>query len=770
MQNILIHFLLLGMKLRVYWSLIVFALLFYACNSTKYVPEGEYLLDKVNIQTDTKAINKDGLKDYVRQTPNAAVFGAFRMQLGVYNAAPKDTTKKFKRFLHKTFMKIGDPPVIYNPSLTTLSTQQLQLQLENKGYRNAKVQGNVSFKGKKATVDYVVQANRPYRLHEYKIDLKNDVLNEIAADTSRTLIHPDMLFDADILNAERERITTRFRQLGYYNFNKEFLSYSADSSLNSHQIDVTLELHNNLKLAADSIDKVLFKIYSIRKVIYYTTPNENITPDLENKLQLDTVQFRDFILVTPRKRILKLDALVQNTFINPNSLYSDRAVERTYSGLNSLGPVKYVNITFKETGDTLLDCYIVIIPAKAISVSTELEGTYTEGYWGGAWKFNALNRNLFKGAETLSLQGRVSLEMQDLVLAKELGGQVGLKFPRFIFPFASYDFKRNIHANTEFTSAFSYQIRPREFTSTNVGAGIKYSWNRRQYQHSLDLLDLSYVNFPFIAPEFNETYLNTGLFNRYNYENHIIMRLGYSGSYTNYNASRPLMNFSTARYSVETAGNFLNTMNRLAQNTPDSTGSYRLFNIRYSQYVKGEYNITHHQIYNKENRLVYHLGVGVGVPYGNADIIPYERRFFSGGANSVRGWSESTLGPGIYKRITNNNKRDFNQVGDIKLDMNMEYRAKMFWLLEGAVFLDAGNIWTIKPYETQPGGEFRLDSFYKQIAIAYGVGARLDFSYFLIRFDVGLKLFDPLLDRREQWRVSPGFNDVAFHIGIGYPF
>ncbi len=760
------------MNLRSFYSLSILVLLLSACNSTKYVPDGDYLLDKVSIKTDNKDLSKSELKEYLRQTPNAAVFGIFRMQLGIYNFAGKDTSK----WINKFWRRIGDPPVIYNSSLTSISVQQLQMQVGNKGYINAKVQSNVNFVGKKATVDYVIQAKKPYKIRDYKIDLKNNLLTDIAADTSKSLIHSEMLFDVDVMNAERERIATKFRQSGYYNFNKEFLTYVADSSLNSHQIDVTIEFRETLKHSSDSIDRIIFKKYSIRKVIFYTNSDANVTTNLENKIELDTIQFRDFILVTPQKPLIKLDALIQNTFVNPGAVYSDEAVQRTYSSLNSLGPIKYVNISFKETKDSLLDCYVIVIPSKTISLSVEAEGTYTEGYWGAAGKVNFLNRNVFKGAETLSLQARGSFEKQDQVWAKELGGTVGLKFPRFIVPFASYDFKRSIHANTELTTAFTYQIRPGEFTSTNAGAGVKYTWNRMPFQHSLDLFDLSFVNFPYIDPDFTANYLTTGYFNKYNYENHIIMRIGYNGSYSNYNPNRPLQNYSTVRYNIETAGNLLNLASHVFNATPDSTGAYRLFNIRFSQYVKGEYNVTYNQFFNKENRFVYHLGLGLGVPYGNADIIPYERRFLSGGANSVRGWSEGTLGPGAYKRFTSENRtttdsrRDFNQVGDIKLDMNMEYRTKLFWVMEGAFFLDAGNIWTIKHYDTQPLGEFKADTFLNQIAIAYGVGARLDFSYFLIRFDLGMRLYDPVLDRRNRWRVNPTTNDLAFHIAIGYPF
>ena len=758
------------MKMRVFGSLIVVVLLLSACSTTKFVPDGEYLLDKVHIKTDTKDIQQTELKDYLRQTPNAKIFNYFRLQLGIYNLAGKDSTKG----INKTLKRIGDKPVIYNSSLTSLSVQQLQRFLENKGYIHAKVESNVTTKDKKAVVNYNIIFNKPYTLRDYNINLKNVALTEIAADTSRSLIRSNMLFDTDVFNAERERISTSFRQSGYYNFNKDFLTYSADSTLNLHKVDVILELSDYLKRNSDSIDKVIFKQYTIRKVIFYTNTDAGVGSDLANKEALDTVEFRNFILVTPKLRVIKLDALVQNTFINPLSLYSDDAVEKTYQALNTLGPVKYVNISFKQSADSLLDCYIIIIPAKALSVSAEAEGTYTEGYWGGAGTLNFMHRNVFKGAETLSMQLRGAYEWQKNIWAQELGVQAGLKFPKFMLPFGGYDFKRNMHANTEFTSTFSSQFRPGEFSTKSISAGVKYSWIRKQFRHSFELFDLSYMHFDSIYQNFRDSFLNVipPKFNPYNYQDHFIMRMGYTGTYTNFNANRPMKDYSSMRYNIETAGNLLYGMSKLLGSIPNAVdSSYRLFGIRYSQYVKAEYNLTHHQIFDKYNRFVYHLGVGLGVPYGNADVIPYEKRFYSGGANSVRGWSESTLGPGVYRRITEKNRRDYNQVGDIKLDMSMEYRTKLFWLLEGAAFLDGGNIWTIKDYETQKGGTFKYDTFLKQIAIAYGLGLRFDFSFFIARVDFGVKLFDPAKTRLEQWRVNPTWtDDVAVHLAIGYPF
>ena len=755
------------MKLRVWLGWFAGILLFASCNLTKYVPDGEYLLDKVNIKTDNKDIKRDDLKEYLRQTPNAAIFGIWRMQLGIYNLAGKDTTG----WINKTLKRIGDPPVIYSPALTSLTVQQLRLLLGNKGYINSQVQSNVIKKGKRATVEYVINPNNPYKLNNYKTGLQNSLLTEIANDTSKSLIKPDMLFDVDVFNAERERISTSFRKKGFYNFNKEYLVYSADSSLNTHRVNMTLELRDYLRRNADSINKVIYKQFSIRKVIFYTNTDANVTTDLANKTELDTTSFRDFILISPKKRILKLDALVQNTFINPAALYSDEAVERTYAALNALGPIKYVNITFKEVESHSLDCYIIVIPSKAVSFSTELDATLTGSYIGGAVNLNTTNRNVFKGAETLSFLARAAMEFQDGILAQEYGGQLGLKFPRFMLPFGSYDFKRNIHANTEFTSAFNYQFRPGEFTTTNAGAGINYTWNREQFRNNFQLFDLSYVRFPKIEQAFRDSFLNPlhPKFNPFSYEDHLIWRMGYNGSYSTYNANRPLQNYSVVRYAAETSGNTLSLISHLFS-TPDTTGYYKIFNVRFAQYVKAEFNITHHQIYDKDNRFVYHLGVGLGIPYGNSDVLPYEKRFYSGGANSVRGWRESMLGPGSYQRI-NVLQRDFNQVGDIKLDMNMEYRAKLFWLMEGALFLDAGNIWTIKDYKTQEGGTFHFDTFMNQIAIAYGLGFRFDFSFFIARIDVGIKLYNPVLDRLERWRLTPTINDdFALHFAIGYPF
>lgn len=735
-----------------------------SCSTTKHVPEGEYLLDKVKINTEVSDISKDELSEYLRQKPNSRVFGVFRMQLGIYNLSGKDTAK----WINKTLRKIGDEPVLLNPVQTKISMQQLTQLYKNKGYINAAVDTTITYKNRKARIEYHIKSNKPYRLARYNIQIENEMLTAIALDTSRSVVKPEMLFDTDIFEAERNRISSQFRELGYFNFNKEFLIFNADSALRDHKVNVTLVLRDEANPRLNPKAKNIFNRYKVRSVTYVNRRDLSATQNSINTQRFDTLQSRGFTLIGDGNDEIQINTLIYNTYINPGALYNDVSVEKTYSALNMLGVVKYVNISFKEIDDSNLDCQIMIVPSKTVSMSVEAEATFTDGFWGVGGNLGLVDRNFLRGAEMLSVQGSSALEWQNSVLAQEWGAQVGLRFPVFMMPFVGFDTRRNLHANTELSSSYIYQFRPGEFTTINLGGGLKYRWLRTRYVHNFELANLSYVYFPSFSEDFRQTYLNTGRYNKYNYEDHFILRMGYTGSYTSFNTARPLRDYSTSRYSIESAGNLLYGINNVLGNVK-TDDAYRIFNIRYAQYVRIEYNTTRHQIIDASNRFVFHLGAGAGVPYGNAVVIPYERRFYAGGASSVRGWSESTLGPGVYKRI-NARTRDYNQVGDIKLDLSMEYRAKMFWVLEGAAFLDAGNIWTIRNYPEQQGGVFHPTDFLRQLAIAYGAGARLDFSFFIFRFDMGVRLFDPVRTRREQWRIKPDAGDFAFHLAIGYPF
>lgn len=744
--------------------LLILPAVFFSCSPAKFVPAGSYLLDKVEVRTNAAEVNKTELTEYLRQNPNSYILGLFRMQLGIYNMSGRDTTK----WVNRTLQRMGQPPVIFDSLLTDISAQQLLNYHINKGYYNAQISTDIRKKNKKVRLVYHIKAGKPYLIRSYQVDVPSPVLSQDAEDTLRSLIQKDDLFDVSVLNDERTRLASRMRRRGYYNFNKDMLAYVADSS--DHKVDLTMELRDYLIERKDTLDQTIFKKYGVKRVIFRLNPSVSALVAENLNTSLDTVHSGNYTLIGPHKKILTLSSLIASTFITPGGAYSDADVERTYSAINSLPPVKYTHISFTESAADSLDCLVTVAEAKSLTLSSQAELTFTEGYWGTAGNVSMVFRNLFKGAESLNLQGRLALEKQVDVIAQEWGGQVGIKVPRSIIPFVNDKYSRALHGSTEFRGTFNYQHRPNEFSATNVGGGVKYSWNTGRRNHSFDLFDLSYIYFPWISETFWNSFIATGLYNRYNYDDYFIMRMNYTTSYSNYNSLRPMRDYFTYRYSIETAGNLLYGLNNLLKTPVSSDGSYRLFNIRYSQYVRGEVNASYHQILDKNNRFVYHTGIGLGYPYGNAEIIPFERRFYSGGANSVRGWSESTLGPGTYVRF-DSRRRDYNQMGDIKLDMNFEYRAKMFWVLESALFFDAGNVWTIRDYDNQPGGMFGIDTFWKQIAMAYGLGVRMDFDFVLFRIDFGTKLYDPAKINDHPWSFFPSsFNDLAIHLAIGYPF
>ncbi len=739
---------------RGYIVLFILLLAFSGCRTTKYVPADKYLLNKTKLHIkDTKSVSSDELKDYLRQTQNSEIFGFWKLQLGVYNLAGRDTSK----WINRQLLKIGEAPEVYNEMLTEISMQQLQMAMENKGYFEAEVDTTISIKKRKLKLTYDITAGTPYTLRNYRVRVDEPILKQIATD-KQSVITQGMLFDADKLDEERQRITRRMRIDGYYLFDKEQLQYTADSAFRSHSVDLELSLQNYIQDAPDSVKAQLFTRFRVTAVHFITEY------DHTKFSESDEVSIRkgDYTFRYAGKPILRQKTLIRQCAIVPNEYYDERDVEKTYSNLNALGPVKYVSIQFEQSGQNELVCYIVLSRDKTHSISAEVEGTYSAGDWGIAAGVGYTNRNIFRGAEELSLSGRCSYEWRQTGgRALEGKAEAALRFP----------------SSTKLSVSYNYQNRPEEYTRTIANANVQHtlSSKNKRLNHYFNIFDISYVYLPWISTEFRDYFLQSSNLLRYSYEDHFIMSWSYAGSYTSQRKKQPLRSYTNIHYSIETAGNLLYGISAMSKLPKDDDGIYKIFNIRYAQYAKADADFTYYQIFDKSHRLVYHAALGVAIPYGNASSIPFEKRYFSGGANSVRGWAVRTLGPGGYagtgSRIDYN-----NQAGDIKIDLNLEYRFKFFKFLELALFTDAGNIWTIRDYETQPHGQFTFSEFYKQIAWSYGIGLRLDFSFFVFRIDFGVKLYDPsrLYTDQTQWRtVHNGLcwkDDMTFHFAIGYPF
>ena len=764
-----------------YTILLYLALSLASCSATKFVPDGSYLLDEVKIHTDNKEIKPSDMRLYVRQNPNSKWFSTIKTQLYVYNWSGRDSTKWFNRFLRK----IGDAPVIYNESDAIRSQEEIAKAVQNLGYMGASVKRTTKTKKKKLKLFYEITSGKPYIVRTLKYDISDKKIAEyLRNDSTQSMLREGMLFDVNVLDAERQRITDYLLCNGYYKFNKDYITYTADTARNTHQVDLTLHLLPYKTYVGDT-PKEHFQ-YKINKINFITDYDVLQSSALSSIEINDSLHYNGFPIYYKDKLYLRPKVLVDNLRFASGDLYDERNVQKTYTYFGRLSALKYTNIRFFETqnGDsTQLNCYVMLTKSKHKSISFELEGTNSAGDLGAAASVSFQHRNLFRGSETFMVKFRGAYEAISGLQPgyknhnyTEYGVETSINFPNFLFPFLTSDFKRRIKATTEFGLQYNYQLRP-EFSRTIASASWSYKWIQKQkIQHRIDLLDISYLYLPWISSQFQEDYINKDKDNyilKYNYENRLIVRMGYNYSYNSAGGTLVNNTITTNSYSIragfESAGNILYGISKMINMRKNKDGEYAILGIPYAQYLKGDFDFAKNIIIDHRNSLAFHAGIGIAVPYGNAKVVPFEKRYFSGGANSVRGWSVRNLGPGSFAGDGN----FMNQSGDIKLDASIEYRTRLFWKFRGAAFIDAGNIWTIREYENQPGGVFEFDKFYKQIAVAYGLGLRLDLDFFVLRFDGGMKAINPKYKKaKERYPIiHPSFSrDFAFHFAVGYPF
>ncbi len=766
------------------------AVLIAACSTTRHVPQGEMLLDDVKIVVkDSSEVETADLYNFLRQTPNHKVLGFAKLQLGTYNLSGKDSTKWYNKWLRR----MGQPPVIYSPELTSASQHQLRQALINKGYMDAQVEVDTVGRPdkKKIKVRYLLNPGAPHTISSITYEIPDTALAKIVMrDSADFTLKPGDLLDRTDLDTERALITQRLRNRGYYAFTKEYITFYADTAEGSKQVDLTLAVQPPRKLGSNVADTTArHSRYYINKVIFVTDDAGITTPaGYAPSSASDTVMYKGVEVIYGKDHYIKPSILVEKCFLVPGQMFRSFMVDRTYEQLAQLGIIKSINIQLvpqpEVDGKQWLDAYVYLSRNKKQGISFEVEGTNSEGDLGFGVGLTYQHRNLAHRSNLLTTKFRANYEslsgnLSGLINDRytEFAGEMGITFPKFLFPFLSGRYKRRIKASTELALSFNYQERP-EYTRIIAGAAWKYKWTARQgrERRTFDLLDINYVYLPESTIDFINQIAPTNPLLRYSYEDHFIMRMGYTYRRTNKRiASSSLRkepfqtNVYSWRASGEVAGNLLYAISSLA-NQKRKNGVYEVFGIQYSQYAKAEVDYTIAHNFTPRHSLAFHAGFGIGVPYGNSQVLPFEKRFYAGGANGVRGWSVRTLGPGSYD--ARNSVTDFiNQCGDIRLDLSLEYRMKLFWVFEGALFVDAGNIWTIRNYENQPGGVFKFRSFAKELAAAYGVGLRMDFTYFLLRLDLGFKAHNPARNQEPWPIIHPRWKrDTSLHFSVGYPF
>ncbi len=787
------------------------ALFFTGCDPARRLSDGEYLLDQNHIERpskDSHTVDKGGLRRIIKQEPNRRIFWV-RFHLAVHNLANNGNDSSAVR---QWFMEsVGEAPVVYDSTLAERSAKEMALYLRKKGYFHGTVEDSVVLNEKKqrAEVFYKVKHKQPYTIRDYNIKVDNPELKHylVKADSQRVIKEGDH-FDTEALNKERERITEFLRYRGYYAFNKEYIRFKVDSSVGKRKVDIDLRVASrrvNPRERPDTVVKRPHKKFHIDDV-YINTAYYPVRKGPDT-IPLDTLTMPAGYHVLYRGRLrFDPDLMVQSVFIRPDHVYRNEHEEMTYRRFADLRIFRSVNIRFLEskedTGNTRLDCRILLTPAKTQSFSIESSGTNRGGNLGVSGSMSYSNRNMFQGAETFNITLNGGFESQKLLTSEEersvvgglglntieVGGELSVDFPKFLLPVNPRKFSRSSNVSTKLSGSLDFQSRP-DYERSITEFKMAYSWRetviKRHMIHPIELSSIKVTKSRAFAKQLDE--LNDRVLLS-SFRDHLIAGTGYT-FILNDQQEKEQKNIFYYKGNADFAGNLLRGMHKTFDAPSDERGSFRLFNIRYAQFLRADHDLRYYRTLNSKSQLAYRLTGGVGFPYGNLDVLPFEKSFFVGGSNSMRAWQARTLGPGSFTDLSD--RLRFDRIGDIRIETNLEYRFELLPVLEGALFLDAGNIWKLEGNEVRPEGVITAD-FYKEVAVGTGLGMRVNLDFFIIRLDLGVGVRDPALPEGERWvfddkdqyherlreyveetggeagrRYSPPVN---LNIGIGYPF
>jgi outer membrane protein assembly factor BamA len=565
--------------------------------------------------------------------------------------------------------------------------------------------------------------------------------------------------------------------------------------MGNHEMNLRVKIKPNLV----SSDAEPWKIISMPHRRYFIQNifiRPNFDPLKPDDNQVDTVKFTmnykkgnlkpdDYYILYHKEDHIHFRTVVQSVFIKPGSAYSLVDISKTRSRMNELGAFGYTNIRFRpvpvkdSTLAGLLDCNIDLSKRKLHSYTAETEVTNSGGRPGIGLNFTYSNSNIFRGSETLRLKAKGALEAQQIFGDNadyssgipffntiETGLEVSVIFPRFLIPVRQERFPKYFRPKTTTSLGFGYENRP-EYERWIASLSFGYAWRESEIkQHQIFPFDWSIIRVN-LSPDFQqelEDEPNDLIKNQYT--DNLIMATRYAFTY-NTQDIRKIQNFIYFKGNVETAGNLLNLGSNLANANTDSLGQYILFNIPFAQYIKIDGDLRFFNVVSRNQSVAYRLFMGMGLPYGNTTILPMEKGFYGGGANGMRGWPYRLLGPGSY----DNPEDNFDRMGDVQLEANIELRFPVYKFIKSALFADIGNIWMLKDAESYPGGEFSFDRFYKEFAIDIGLGLRLDFNFFILRVDFAIPLRDPANPENERWVYDDWqLSDIIINFGIGYPF
>jgi outer membrane protein assembly factor BamA len=764
------------------------------CKVTKNLTPKESLLVKNKFHINTHKITAEDLNGYLQQQPNKKLFGLFRANIALYNWGCKGKDNKFKKWLRNT---AGSAPVILDTGLSMISCKQMNLYLSNKGYFNSLVTDSTVIKKKKATIHYKVVTTKPYRIRKLEYAIPDTfVAAYIMKDTAKSLIKAGHNYDAYNLDDERTRITSNLNNDGFYRFNSNYIVFRIDSTVGSRMMDLTMEVTDPVVPSFDNMSLMVtepHKRYYINRLYIYPEfdhlAGDSITYDtLVKKFEgpkKDTLKHYYYFLYD-KKMTIKPRTINQSIFVEPGSFYSLNDVNQSYSSLSNLQVFKYINLKFatseskrdttKKNADPI-DCRVQLSRSAGHSFSVSADGTNSAGAFGLQGGLTYSNRNIFRGAQLLRLGLNVSAQTQTplndnapkrLFNVLDIGLNGSLTFPQFLFPINPEKLPKNMKPKTTVSIGYNFQ-RQQDYDRHITNATFGYTWiQNNKLSQTINPVEIALVKV--LGDSLFNAYVRslTDQRQKYQYSDHLVAGLRYTLSYTSQKLNH-WNDYIYIRTNFETGGNLLYAIDNAIKAPKNKEGYYTLLDIQYAQYIRPDFDFRYYEILSKLNSLVYRFYGGIGIPYGNSPSLPFEKAFFAGGANDLRGWKMGFLGPGSFHNDTISG--NYNQFGDIQIEANIEFRISVYKMFKTALFLDMGNVWLLKPSPSVPGGAITISGLIPEIAINAGIGLRLDFNFFMIRIDPAIPLRVPWYPEGNRWYFNKmQFRDIVWNFGIGYPF
>lgn len=751
-----------------------------SCSGTKHLPPEQKLYTGSEIELETTGGIKRGemrsltnsAQNLIRPEPNNKFLG-FRPQLWMYMVAGENPESRFKKWLKRR----GEAPVLMSQIKPSVTAAIIDAEFFNRGIFHSQTGYKTIEKQHTGKVIYTSHIHKPYTVNDIIYAVSDESINQIIlSESNKSLIKKGDNYNLEIMRSERSRVDDLLKNRGYFYFNPDHLLFKADTSLDEREIRLTLTLKDNIP------DRALTS-YRINKV--FIDQDYSLEQESADQAKDTILMHGNYFLCKDSEMRIRPKVISRSVFFRKHEPYSRTNHSISLYRLMTMGNFKFVSIKFSDSDTAaagFLDATILMTPVPKRTFRTEFEVvSKSNNYTGPRLNAGFINRNTFNGAELLNLNMAGSFELQlsgknNNLFSYSVSPMVELYFPRFVVPFKIARTSSLYIPKTHFSLSYVFSKRVDYFDMQTLHFKYGFRWKEDiRKEHELNPVDISFTRITNKSDAFN-TMLEANPFLKSSYEEEFIAGVNYSYTYNEQVLPSKKMQYFL-QLMPETAGNAVSLVKTIAGEEVSAGNPSKVAGSVYSQYARlgidgrGFYNL------KNESKLAARIYTGIARPYMNSELLPYTRQFFSGGPSSIRAFRINSVGPGTYNQ--NNDSIGFLQLGgEVKVELNAEYRFTIYRVLKGALFTDAGNVWLLESNPSALGGAFSLNRALSELAFGAGFGLRVDISFFILRFDLAIPLRKPWLEQDDRWVTnkinfaSPSWRreNLILNIAIGYPF